>query len=306
MTDEAALRQLFSEISNWGRWGADDERGTVNLVTPRSVVRAAAEVIEGLTIGCGEIDLSGSRLGRSRGELEMLTTGEQHVAEPTLATESISVAFHGPGHTHIDALCHVFFDGSMYNGRPASLVGDHGAALNAVTAFGNGIVTRAVLADIPALRGADWVDPDQPVQPEELDAALELQGCSVEPGDALVVYVGRARRRAVLGVSAEFDRTPVLAGLDPACLRWLRKRDISVLAGDGGNDARPAGDVGRVIFPVHVGALVYLGLPLIDNLQAEDLATACRTRERYSFSLSIAPLRIGRGTGSPVNPIATF
>jgi kynurenine formamidase len=299
------LRQLFERVSNWGRWGDTDERGTVNLVDAAAIRRGAAEVREGLAIGCGSIDLSSVPVGRSRGEHTMITDGEEFTVGSALTTDSIDVAYHGPRTTHLDALCHVLFDGRMYNDRDGALVTMRGATANAVTAFADGVTTRGVLVDIPALRGQDWLRPNEPVRPDELDAALARQGVDVVPGDALVVYVGRRARRSELGATAEFDGRPIMCGLAPETLDWLRAKDVSLLVSDGGNDVLPAHE-GPIAFPIHVGTLVFLGLPLIDNAELQELAQACRERGRFAFQLVVAPLRVEGGTGSPVNPIAVL
>jgi kynurenine formamidase len=304
ITDEE-LPAVFESVSNWGRWGTDDERGTVNLITPEATARAAAEVREGAVVGFGSIDLSGQLASPepATGHV-MLNDGEQTTEGYASATDYFGIDYHGVHTSHFDALCHVFYDGRMYNGRPASLVRASGAESNAVDVFRDGIATRGVLLDIPAVRGVAFIDPLEPIIPAELDAALAAQGTEIREGDALFVYVGRSARRAAVG--GDFvDGVLHVAGLDGSCLPWLHERGISVLGADGANDALPR-KTGVEKVPLHVGALVYMGLPLLDNAALDPLVSACRERSRWDFFTTIAPLAINGGTGSPVNPTAVF
>lgn len=304
ITDDE-LPAVFEAVSNWGRWGADDERGTVNLVTPEVTARAAAEIREGTVVGFGSIDLSGSFASAEPPTRHVMLKDGEDVAEGyASATDFVGIDYHGVHTSHLDALCHVFYDGRMYNDRPAGLVRSTGAEANTIQAFRDGIATRGVLLDIPAVRDTAFVEPLSPVVPDELDAALAAQDTDIRAGDALFVYVGRSARRAAIG-SDFVDGALHVAGLDASCLPWLHERDIAILGSDGANDALPR-TAGAERVPVHVGAIVYMGLPLIDNAALDDLADASRERSRWDFFAAIAPLAIGGGTGSPVNPMAIF
>lgn len=304
MTDDE-LPAVFEAISNWGRWGADDERGTVNLITPEVTARAAAEVREGVSVGFGSIDLSGSLASPEPPTRHvMLKHGEDAGEGYASATDFVGIDYHGVHTSHFDALCHVFYDGRMYNDRPADLVRSSGAEANTISAFRDGIATRGVLIDVPALRGTASVEPLSPVVPDELDAALAAQGTDIREGDALFVYVGRSARRAATG--GDFVEGALqVAGLDASCLPWLHEKGIAVLGSDGANDALPR-TAGAERVPLHVGAIVYMGMPLLDNAALDPLAEACRERSRWSFFTTISPLAISGGTGSPVNPVAIF
>lgn len=304
MTDDE-LPAVFEAVSNWGRWGADDERGTVNLITPEVTARAAAEIREGAVVGFGSIDLSGALASADPPTRHvMLKHGEDAAEGYASATDFVGIDYHGVHTSHFDALCHVFYNGRMYNDRPAGLVRSSGAEANTIEVFRDGIATRGVLLDIPAVRGAAFVEPLAPVVPAELDAALEAQGTDLREGDALFVYVGRSARRAEAG-SDFVDGALHVAGLDASCLTWLHERGVAVLGSDGANDALPR-QAGTERVPVHVGAIVYMGMPLLDNAALDALADACRARSRWDFFTTISPLAIAGGTGSPVNPIAIF
>lgn len=304
LTDDE-LPAVYASISNWGRWGEDDELGTVNLITPAVTAKAAEEIREGVSVGFGSIDLSGNMAAPEPPTKHvMIKHGEEAPAGYDSAKDYLGIDYHGVHTSHFDALCHVFYDGRMYNDRPASLVRSTGAEALTIDVYRNGISTRGVLVDIPALRGVEFVDPSDPVTPGELDAALAAQGVEVREGDALFVYIGRAPRRAAVG-SDMVDGSLQVAGLDASCLPWLHKHGISVLGGDGANDALPR-LVGTERVPVHVGTIVFMGMPLLDNAALEPLVQACRARGRWTFFTTFAPLAVAGGTGSPVNPVAIF
>lgn len=307
MITEADVVATFARISNWGRWGADDELGTLNLITPGVRSRAARLVTEGISISCGRLDLEPSVLNTSPAEHRMLSHGEESHEGYGAGTDFIGISYHGPGHTHLDALSHVFFDARMYNGRPSSAVATTGARHGSVSAMEDGIVTRGVFLDVAAARGVPYLRPDEPVTPAELDTASVREGVDLRPGDALVLYVGRLLRREAEGIGAErtADGAVCAAGLGAACLDWLREKDVALLMSDGGNDALP-GRIGRATFPIHIGAVTYLGMPLIDNAVLQRLHRHCVATSRWEFLLTVAPLVYPGGTGSPVNPLAVF
>jgi kynurenine formamidase len=219
-----------------------------------------------------------------------------------MGADYFAIASHGFATSHIDALCHIFHEGKLYNGYPSEAVTAHGATKLGIHRLLDGIVTRGVLLDIPALRGVDALEPGQPVFPEDLEAAEEQAGLTVRPGDALLVRTGRWRWRAAHGA---WDAGQLAAGLDASCLPWLRERDVAALGSDGVSDVLPS-RVGGVGMPIHTVVIVAMGVHLLDNLDLEALATACAEESRWEFLLTVAPLVIRRGTASPVNPIALF
>jgi kynurenine formamidase len=206
--------------------------------------------------------------------------------------------------SHLDALCHVFVGGRMYNGFPATEVRSTGARRNSVMAAADGIVGRGVLLDLARLRGVEWLEPGEAVGPEELAAAERAEGVRVEEGDVLLVATGRDARRAARG---PWD--PVaqgLAGLHPECIPWLHERGVAVLGCDGVSDPLPGNAAPGWPIPVHQCCLVAMGVHLLDNLELGRLAAACARHGRWSFLFAAAPLRVAGATGSPVNPIAVF
>ena len=207
---------------------------------------------------------------------------------------------HGNADTHIDALCHVIFDGELYHGVPAETVTETGAAELSIAVAADGIVGRGVLLDVPRSRGVPWLEPGDHVTEADLLAAERDQGVRVGRGDIVLVRVGHRRRRAERG---PWDASAARAGLHPAQLPVLAERQIAALGSDGNNDTAPSAADG-VAYPVHVLAVNALGLHLMDYLQFDQLAPLCERQGRWSFLCAIAPLRLPTGTGSPVNPIA--
>ena len=302
MLDTEAFAALFERCSNWGRWGADDERGTLNLITVERIARAAALVRSGESVSCARPLNTVADVENAHAATHlMIRAGD--VATTTgvsLIADYIALAPHGFALSHLDALCHFVWRGQSYNGRPASTVLSTGATANAITIAERGILTRGVLLDIARLRGVDWLEPGTAIEPSDLEAAEAAQKTRVGEGDALLVLTGRDRRRAARGPWSPSE----LAGLRYTCGPWLHDRGVALLGCDGVSDVLPSGSDLRQ--PIHVLCLVAMGMQLLDNLDLDALARACTARERWEFLLMVAPLRIPGGTASPVNPIAVF
>ena len=281
---------VFTYRRNWGRWGADDQLGAVNLITPAKRAAAAGLVKTGRAVS-----------------LSRPFTPDQHFIQINERGTGRSVVdyygfmYHGVVVTHIDALCHVWDQNGMWNGRdPAREIDTSGTRFADVTAFASGLITRGVLLDVPRYRGTPYVAPDQPVTGAELEAVAKAEGVPINPGDALLVYSGReAFVRGASPYGSVTDRRP---GLHVSCSKFIRDWDISVLGWDM-LDARP--DTTGHPWPVH-GVLYSYGVALLDNALLEPLAQACAEERRYEFMFMALPLKVVRGTGSPVNPIALF
>ncbi|XES00356.1 cyclase family protein [Streptomyces sp. S1D4-11] len=208
---------------------------------------------------------------------------------------------HGDVASHLDALCHVIYDGTLHGGIPAAdALSPEGASVLSVELARDGIVGRGVLLDIPRVHGVSWLEPGSNVTAEDLTAAETRQGLRVGRGDILLVRVGHRRRREELG---PWDVAAARAGLHPTAMEFVADREVAVLGSDGNNDTAPSA-VRGVAFPVHVLAVHAMGLHLLDYLRFEDLAPICAREGRWSFLCVIAPLRLPAATGSPVNPLA--
>jgi kynurenine formamidase len=297
---------LFDALSNWGRWGRDDERGALHLLSPEQVTEAAALVREGRSVTLG-LPVNTHRAAHNPVPADHHMT---MLGDPAAATEHpvqfikdyVGSDYHNDGHTHIDALCHVAYRGTMYNGRPEDAVTAQGAPVNAIDVLQDGLVGRGVLLDIPRVRGVGWLEPGEHVFTEDLEAAEEDQRVRVGRGDILLVRTGHARRLAELG---PWNTPEHKAGLHPTAMEFMAARGVAVLGSDGNNDTAPSSTEG-VDFPIHVLAITAMGIHLLDYLQFEDLRVACRQAGRWEFLFMAAPLLIVGGTGSPVNPLAVF
>ncbi len=295
-TDEVLA--FHQTLSNWGRWGDDDQLGALNLITPLVTAAAAATVRSGRTVSC-------ARPLNTQPAVDNPSPVAHHMigtATEGWGADYFAVASHGYAISHLDALSHVFHDGFIYNGYPIGTVTAHGATKLGIHHLRRGIVSRGVLIDIPRLRGTDALAPGDPIFPDELEAAEAETGVTVRSGDVLFVRTGRWAWRTAHGPWGAEDGMP---GLDASCLPWLHTREVAALGSDGVSDVLPS-RVDGVGMPIHTVALVAMGLHLLDNLDFESLATACAEEGRWSFLLTIAPLVLHRGTASPVNPIALF
>ena len=299
-------------LSNWGRWGADDELGTLNLITPEKRVEAAGLVRDGTIVSCARpITTEMAPDTRYQVQRYMVDSGEGRETDSAEtarirrgASEFIGLVFHGLTITHVDSLSHYFWRSQMYNGRPSSLVtARDGANVLSIENSAGGILSRGVLLDIPLLKGKAWLDADEPVFPEDLDAAQKAACVQVGPGDILLVRTGNYRKR--------LEQGPVdvmVAGqtaCQAACAPWFHERDLAMMGTDTSNDAQPTG-YEEIHHPIHVLSLVAMGMWLIDNCNLEDLARTCREKNRWEFMLSLGPLKLRNVTGSPVNPLAVF
>jgi len=304
----ARMRAVFEKVKNWGRWGAEDELGALHLITPAKRREAAACVIAGETVSCArELPVEPSPENPNPALHMMIVAGDDCLVPGVnveAAMDFVGVAYHGMATSHIDALCHVFVDGRMYNGFSKDEVKSTGARRGSILAAGDGVVSRGVLLDVPRLLGVPWLEPGTAVTVEQLEGAEAAQKVSVTEGDVLLVGTGRDARRREHGPWSPF--TEGLAGLHPECIPWLHARGVAVLGCDGVSDSLPGLGIEGWILPVHQCGLVAMGLHLLDNLRLDRLADACVRHGRWAFQLTIAPLRVERGTGSPVNPIAAL
>ncbi|MDO8431262.1 MAG: cyclase family protein [Candidatus Binatus sp.] len=301
----ADVKGMFEKLSNWGRWGKDDQRGALNFITDAKRAAAAKLVQTGQTVSMA-LPLATIPAPDNPTPVThlMVQAGfDSREMDLPYAGDYFAIAPHGTANTHLDALCHVFWDNKMYNGFDASEVGSHGAKKCAIDVTRDGIVSRGVLLDIPRLKKVEWLEPGTAIQPEDLDAAEKAQSVRVQEGDVLMVRTGRAGRRKVKGGWDAFKEG--LPGLDASCLPWLHDRKIAILGSDAVSDVVPSGYAG-VPLPVHVGTLVAMGIHLIDNADLDAVSVACGDLNRYEFLFTMAPLILERGTASPVNPLAIF
>ena len=298
-SDHAVTQEQYEQwkkdLSNWGRWGKDDEIGTVNLITPAKRKQAASLVKEGFSVSlAGDPDTEKAIDNPSPYE---------HVMQG-IGADRWGVAYHGVTHTHLDALAHINDNGVFYNGYkpdPEEVKKANRHFKNSIHNLKNGIFTRGVLIDIPRLKGVPYLEQGTPIYVEDLEAWEKRAGVKVGPGDALFVRTGVWARRKALGPYAR-GRNARDAGLDPSVVPWLKKRDIAIMGSDHPQYVSPS----AITAATHDFSLLYLGIHLLDNCDLEALGDAAAARKRWDFLLTMAPIPVVGGTGSPINPIATF
>ena len=296
LVTQADLDRWKVELSNWGRWGSEDEIGTMNLVTPDKRKAAAALVREGISVSLAQ-DVLKEEAVDNPSPFEHTMRG--------VGSDAFAVSYHGWAHTHLDALAHVSNeDGAMYNDYvpdESTVMAAGGHARNSIHNLKSGVFTRGILMDIPRLKGLPYLEPETSIYVEDLEAWEREAGVRVTAGDAVFIRTGRWAARDVLG-PFRIGRTGRSAGLHPSVIPWLRERDIAVLGSDVALAVAPSDLPGAA----HDFALVNLGLHLFDNCNLEALGQTAAAQSRWEFLLTAAPLPVWGGTGSPINPIATF
>ncbi len=287
-----------AQFNNWGRWGADDQLGTLNHISADTRRRAANLVRDGRSISLANPLATARVLTGHRNP----SPAEHKVNVNGMGSgDYIGVSYHGFANTHVDALCHIFTpDGRMYGDRPASDVTSEGAAANSIDRWRDGIVTRGVLYDVPRFRGVGHVSIDAPVHGWELADIADSEGIRPDPGDAVLVRMGAS---AFWAANPDFSPVWRAPGLHASALEFLYEHNAALLGWDlmeaAGQEA-----YGAPALPIHSIAIPYMGLALLDNANFEALAGACDEIARWEFLLVVAPLLVLGGTGSPVNPIA--
>jgi kynurenine formamidase len=348
---QADVDRWMKELSNWDKWGAGDQAGTVNLITPAKRKAAAALVRDGVSVSMSlDADLpkegstggplpgmmpgTGPRGGGPRGgrdgqpamnppgggnppggrgpgggfadrttwTLTSRPPGPEARPLASYVTDTIAVAYHGNNTTHLDALSHLFYKGQIFGGFPQTSYTDRGAGKDDVMAFKNGILTKGVLYDIPKLKGVPYLGDDEPIYVEDLEAWEKKAGFRLTSGDAMFVRTGRWLRVKEKG---NLDLNRATPGLYASVTKWMRERGVALLGSDVVQDVRPS-RVEGVNQPIHQIGLMAMGLPLIDNCILEELSAAAAQRRRWTFLVTVNPLRVPGATGGPVNPIATF
>lgn len=305
--------QMMKEISNWGRWGKDDERGTFNLVTPAKRKAAAALVKEGLSVSLAHtLDKEVFPDNPTPFKQEFLM-GPDGKLRPGAMMDVISSTYHATTTTHLDSLCHYIFEGKTYNGwdveeyhkatptRPGFGEGP-GCTKNSILGFKDGLLTRGVLVDLPLMKGVKWLEPGTAVTIADLEAWEKFAGVTIGSGDALFLRTGRFARRAALG---PWPAAREAAGFHVSVMPWFKRRDIALISSDAVQDVQPS-NIEGFPRPIHMLSINTLGMPMIDVADLEEVARVAAKLKRWEFMLTVAALPAPGGSGSPVNPIATF
>jgi kynurenine formamidase len=298
---KADIDEMMTSLSNWGRWGKKDQLGALNLITPKKRKQAAGLVEDGVTISLARpaIKEEADSSPAFRHRMVALPREGQEIAS---SADEFSVRYHGFTQTHLDGLCHLIYKGKMYNGFSQKELTAKGAGKLGVENIRNGIFTRGVLMDMPRHFGVRFVDGKRAIYPKDLEAWEKKAGVKVGSGDAILVRTGRWARRELDG---PWEIMKGSAGLHASCLPWLKKRDVAVVGSDLALDVMPSGVKGFEL-PVHWVCGVAMGTPILDNCDLEKVSEHANSRKRWVFLLTVAPLVVPGGTGSPVNPLATY
>lgn len=308
MSPSDAFVELARQVSNWGRWGDDDELGTLNLIDPAAVQRGAACVRTGTTFSLAvRMDDRSPQIGSIPGRINPLRTMvaintpytgsiEDFCASDDIVTMGLQAA------THWDALAHVSYGGRLYNGFPASATTAEAGATRCGISRVTSLTTRGVLLDVARARDVERLEPGYGITAEDLDRAADLAGVAIEPGDALLVRTGHMQ------LYKARDREAYTGGHQPGltmgCAAWFRARDVAAVATDTvAFEVYPCEDE-RVLFPVHLLHLRDMGLLQGQNFDLEQLSAHCASDGVYEFLLEASPLPFTGGCGSPVNPVA--
>lgn len=306
------IRALASKVSNWGRWGFDDEVGTLNLITAEHRARAAATVRAGRQISLGlpfdEHGPMAGLIGRHNPVHTMTATGldatqrmdmgggarftDDHISMPLQCS------------THWDSLAHLYYEGRLYNGFAASTVDALGAHRDAIEQVHDRLVGRGVLLDVAGHRGVDTLPLDAAIGADELQAVAEAQGVEVGEGDLLLVRTG------LMGAHQRAGDWSAFAGMQPGLhyesTTWLHERGVAAVAADNAAVEHLGLSLPGVLLPFHMLALRDMGLTLGEYFVLEDLAEACRELGRWEFLLVAPPLPVTGAVGAPTNPIAVL
>ncbi|OIJ69882.1 cyclase family protein [Streptomyces mangrovisoli] len=303
-----AFHDIAKRVSNWGRWGADDEIGTLNLITDEVVREAAACVRSGRRIPLAlPLKEDGVQTGMIPGRVNplhvMVQINQELFGPGTVACSDDAVTMGLQAGTHWDALTHVSHSGRVYNGRPASTVTAHGGAAFAGIDKAPPVVSRGVLLDVARARGVERLPGGHAVTPEDLEAAEELAGTRVRSGDVVLVRTGQVRVYLTGDKQGYAYPSPGLSVRTP---EWFHARDVAAVANDTLTFEIFPPELDDLWLPVHALDLVEMGMLQGQNWNLEELSTACGEESRYAFLLSAMPEPFVGGTGTPVAPVAVL
>jgi kynurenine formamidase len=328
VADLTDFRRVAREVSNWGRWGADDELGTLNFITADKVAHAASLVRHGkvfplgvdfgasgpqgafefrhnpvhvMTVDGGDVHtLAKYGPGWARNPLAKQLSGYMTADNPFRFNDDM-IIMPLQAASQWDALSHVYYDDQLYNGFPADSVTSMGAYHCGIDKVDvKGITSRGVLLDLVRHRGAEvFLEAGDPITPEELDDVVRAQGVSVGRGDIVLIRTGWWTRFVMTG-----NKLEGYSGLDWRCASWLHDREIAAVAADNLQVEDLASGVEGITFPLHLLCLRDMGMIFGEYWDLTALADDCAADGVYEFQLIAPPLRVVGAVGSPVNPIA--
>lgn len=300
------LRDLGARVSNWGRWGADDRRGTLNLIDTAATARGVAAARQGRAFSLAiPFDEDGPQLGfipgrinpvRTMIEIDHPLTGDR--GGFTSSDDKVEMGVQAA--THWDTLAHVSYDGLLYNGVASSTITEAGSDELGAHRLGP-IVTRGILLDVARALGVDHFDDGHPITGTDLDAAVALAGLEVLPGDVICLRTGHMHW---LRVGDKMHYATTTPGPSTQSVEWFRDHDVAAVATDTlVFECWPPEDP-EVLLPVHLLHLRDIGLLQGQNWALDALAADCAADGQYDFLLTATPLPFTRALGGPVAPTA--
>ena len=313
---EAMTQQEFNDlmdtVKNWGRWGDQDQLGTLNLISAEKKVAAARLVRDGKSVSLAlPLNTVADQVNQKPFEHESFIFGGKEMEELGIdpedaaeaAGDAYKIDYHGFGHSHLDGINHFAYQGKMYNGYPFDNQDGEGFKNLGIENMAEaGVFTRGVLVDMPVFFGEKYLEPGVAITSEDLEAWEKASGITISAGDVLLVRTGRWQRVREKG---QWNFIEKAAGMHASVATWLKDRDVAAIGCDGVSDVMPSG-VGARLNPLHELVIVGMGMPLFDNLDLEELSRIARLKDRSTFLFVAAPLKVIGGTGSPLNPIAVF
>jgi kynurenine formamidase len=304
MSELSQFQSLFDRLSNWGRWGEDDQSGTLNLLSPESVRAAAGLIRSGRRVHCARALKIGSAATPGAEFLHHMLVGGEEAALTGMSSTAdwIGMGIHGFDSTHLDSPAHIVWNGTLFNGIPASHVSTSRGALRcSVDLAVDGVASQGILVDGPTIKSRGWLEPGETIDRVEVETWCAAKGIVPSPGSIVAFRFGRDEAEkagtSILGTTAP--------GLTVACAEWLRDHDVAVLMSDAISDTMPS-PVAGVHLPIHALTIASMGMWIVDNADLGALSRACAAEDRWSFFLSLQPLHLKRSTGSPITPVAIF
>jgi kynurenine formamidase len=287
--------RLFQQVKNWGRWGADDQLGSVNLITAAKRKQALSLAVTGQTVSLVHNPIT-DKADDNNNPFE-------HTMLPGFNMDRYAVSYHGYAHSHMDALCHILYKDQTYNGYTRAVVNtEKGCTKLGIDNLKQGLITRAVLLDIPRLKGVPYLEPGTAVYQEEVEAWEKMSGAKIQSGDVILLRTGRWARRDKIG---PWNVGRSAAGFHASIIPFIKARGVAIVGSDAASEVTPS-MVEGVALPVHTLLITALGVNILDNQDLEGLAEVCAKLKRWEFMITINPLPVTGGTGSPLNTIATF
>jgi kynurenine formamidase len=299
------FRAIGKRVSNWGRWGPDDEKGTTNLITPERLVAAGTLIRKGAIFDLGiPFDASGPQPGGGRiNPVHLMSeTGAGQVFPGGFRYADDYIFMPLQGASQWDALAHVFYDDQLYNGFPASSVGLHGTSRDSIDKQAKGIAGRGVLLDIARLKGVEWLEMGQVITPADFDEAARRQGVEVKPGDVLLFRTGWRKKFLAERSPANFMAGE--PGIGIACCEWLHRKEVAAILSDNWAIEVLPGENPEALLDVHMVLIRDMGMTLGEILDFEELAADCAADNVWEFFFCSPPLKVTNAVGSPINPLA--